>query len=109
MLVTNSRPPQTAIGSRTATAPPPQMPDNVVPMTPPQAEGSPPEEKDHYIAWESKIDGRTGVCRVPRGKNEAIQLANELNNEHPKMLHTPIPIEGAPPEPAKVRASPKKK
>lgn len=55
--------------------------------------------KMYVIQWKSKVNGRAGRGTKMFGREEAEQLARELNEEYPDIFHEPINLEGRLPAP----------
>ena len=50
-------------------------------------------EKTYVIAWKSKVRGSTGRGKTLLNREEAEQLAKQLNEEHPTFLHEPLDVQ----------------
>jgi len=53
----------------------------------------------YVIAWKSKSRGSTGQGKTLFSREEAEQVAKELNEDHPDFLHEPLKL-GGPSTPA---------
>jgi hypothetical protein len=57
----------------------------------------------YVIKWKSLVNGRAGKGTRHFEKDEAEQLAEELNHEYPQIHHEAVPVEAEPQlEPAPV-------
>lgn len=48
--------------------------------------------KSYVIQWKSKVNGRAGRGSRQMVRDEAEQLAEELNHEYPDILHEAVPF-----------------
>jgi hypothetical protein len=54
--------------------------------------------KTHAIHWKSDINGNIGTSKILFEKEEAERLANELNQDYPRIHHEAVPVQGEPAE-----------
>lgn len=54
----------------------------------------------YVIQWKNKVNGRAGRGTRQLSRDEADELAQELNQEYPEILHEAVPWRDSPPAPA---------
>ncbi len=58
----------------------------------------------YVIQWKNKVNGRAGRGTRQLSREEADELAQELNQEYPEILHEAVPWRDSPPVPAESSA-----